>query len=281
MKSLFAIQNGGLGGLSDAASDRSERIKVLQDRISVLNAELLVQYKIIQANTTGMFPQSLDISERRAAAVEAANAAIARIQTELNTLQLELNGLLGDASTAETAYQNSPTGIVESNKKTIDDFRRQMFLLTRPGFDYGFNSDKRNKFFGKDSGLGFDFFAAVVSSLKTNAPAAFSGVKGSTVLASIVPNAGGASLNMPKVKLPSWLPKISLPKPLQDAAKRAGNLAIATAKDVAAKKKAATSGGVAAQTSDYPAPQSSNNSIMWILGGAAVLGVAFVATRKK
>lgn len=283
MKSLCAIQDGGLGGLSDAATNRADRIKVLQDRISVLNAALLVQYKIIQTYTGGYRPQSLDINDSAVAAINAANAEITRIQTELNALQLELNELMGQASTAETAYQNSPTGIVEANKKTIDDFRRQMFLLTRPGFDYGFNSDSRNKFFARDSGLGFDLMGAVVDSLKKNAPGAFSGVKGGEVLRSIVPNAGGPKL--PKVKLPSWLPTISLPKPLQDAAKRAGNLAISTAKDVAAKKKAAdaaaSASGVAVQTSEYSGGNAPGNSLLWIGGGAAILAAAFLMTRKK
>lgn len=285
MKSLCVIQNGGLGMLGDAASDKAARIKVLQDRISVLNADLLTQYQIIKANTQGIFTMDLVSGEIRAAAVAEAYRKIDQIQIELNALQLELNGLLGEAAAADAAYQSSPSGIVNANKKTVDDFRNQMFLLSRPGFDYGFNSEKRNNFFNRDLGLGFDLFGAVVSSLKTNAPEAFKGVKGSTVFASIVPNAGGSSITAPKISLPSWIPRISLPKPLQDAARAAANLATSTAKDVAAKKRAAdaaaSASGAASQTSDYPAPQSSNNSVMWILGGAAILSVAFVATRRK
>lgn len=280
MKSLFAIQDGGL---SDAASDRTARIKVLQGLISDLNAELLVQYKIIENNTHGYFTQDLASSQIRAAAVEAANQRIAQIQIQLNTYQLELNGLMTAVTTEDAIYQASPIGAVNANQKAADDFRRQMFLLGKPGYDYGIKSGSRNALFAKDSGLGFDVFGAVVASLKTNAPAAFSGVKGGEVLRSIIPNAGGSSVKLPKISLPSWLPKISVPKPLQDAAKRAADLAVKTAKDVAAKKKAADqASGVAAQTSEFVgSPTSNNNNMKWVLGGAAILALAAFVTRKK
>lgn len=166
----------------------------------------------------------------------------------------------------------------------LEESRRLQFLArTRPGFDYGARSSERNFLFARDSGLGFDLMNAIASSLKTNAPAAFSGVKGSEVFRSIVPNAGGPS--MPKVSLPSWLPRINLPRPLQDAARRAGNLAISTAKDVAAKKKAAdaaaSSSGVAAQTSEYYGEDASGNSLLWIGGGAAVLAAVVLMSRKS
>ena len=81
--------------------------------------------------------------------------------------------------------------------------------------------------------------------------------------------------------LPSWLPRISLPQPLQDAARRAGNLAISTAKDVAAKRRAETASGVAAQVEEYPGSPTPANSLAWVLGGAAILAVAVVASRKR
>lgn len=183
-----------------------------------------------------------------------------------------------DALVAPAATATAATPTAEN---LLEEARKIQFLSkTRPGFDYGVNSERRNALFARDSGLSFDFFGAAVESLKKNAPGAFSGIKGGEVLRSIVPNAGGPSL--PKVKLPSWLPTINLPRPLQDAANRAKNLAIATAKDVAAKKRAADSAsGVASQTSEYPGSPAPDNSLTWVVGGAAILAAVVFATRKK
>lgn len=247
MKSLCAIQNSGLGAYT---------VQPMPDDYQETQAWYDMNAKRQQAAADAKY--ALDEAAYNAKmAQEAADAAASSVA--------------GSGSVTQT-----PEDILETARKY------QFLARTRPGFDFGVNSANRNALFSRDSGLGFDLMNAITSSLKANAPQAFKGVKGSTVFASIIPNAGGP--RAPKVTLPSWLPRISLPKPLQDAAKRAGDLAIATAKDVAAKKKAAdaaSASGVAVQTSQYPSDSASGNPLLWIGGGAAILAAAFIMTRKK
>ena len=246
MKSLCAIQNPGLGAY---------RVMPMPD-----------DYQETQAW------YDMDAARRQKAADEKYAADEAAYNAKMTQ------------EAANAAASASSAGSTQTPEEILATARRYQFMAQlRPGFDFGINADRRNALFARDSGLGFDLMNAITSSLKANAPQAFKGVKGSTVFASIVPNAGGPS--MPKVKLPSWIPRISLPKPLQDAAKAAGNLAITTAKDVAAKKKAAdaaaSASGVVVQTSEYSGEGAPGNSLLWIGGGAAILAVAFVLTRKK
>lgn len=248
MKSLCAIQNPGLGAYT---------VQPMPDDYQ----ETQAWYDMNAAR------QQKAIDDKYAADEAAYNAKMAQ-----------------EAADAAAASVAGTGTVTQTPEDILETARKYQFLArTRPGFDFGINADRRNALFARDSGLGFDLMSAITSSLKANAPQAFKGVKGGAVFASIVPNAGGP--RAPKVQLPSWIPRISLPKPLQDAARAAGNLAITTAKDVAAKKKAAASAasasGVAVQTSGYPGGEARNNSLLWIGGGAAVLVAALALSRKK
>lgn len=142
--------------------------------------------------------------------------------------------------------------------------RRFQFLASRPGFDYGARSNERNAFFKADSGLGQDIFGTILESVKKSAPGAFKPVKGTDVFGNIkLPQVAAG------IKLPSWVPKINVPKPIQSALSQVTQKAI----DDLKKKKAESAAGVAAQAADYSGSSSSPTSIMnpWIVGGAAVL----------
>lgn len=286
MKSLFAIQNGGLSDLSEDITSLQASLEAAKGELETWRSRLNNAYAQWPVNHYGGQSESQF------------NAIVGRYSNNINTFADKVNQLsqqiydeknkIASASlVVETKKQEDKVAAAQTPEELLASSRRFSFLAAnRPGFDYGLNSINRNALYARDSGLGFDLFGAVVESLKKNAPAAFSGVKGSEVVRSIVPNAGGPSL--PKVTLPSWLPKINLPKPLQNAAKRAADLAIKTAKDVAAKKKAAdakkaadNASGVASQTSDFAGSPTPNNSMLWVMGGAAILAIGVYAARGK
>ena len=156
------------------------------------------------------------------------------------------------------------TVAAESPEEMLAIARKYQFLATnRPGFDYGSRSNERNVLYSRDEGLGLDIFGAVVESVRKSAPEAFRGVKGSEVF---------AGLGLPKIRtgitLPSWIPRIAVPRKLQAPLKKVAAKVVSDLK----KKKAESPSGIAAQTSDFgPSSPPTQNTRSWVLGGAALL----------
>jgi hypothetical protein len=167
------------------------------------------------------------------------------------------------------------TLVTESPEEMLAVARKYQFLATsRPGFDYGAHSSDRNALYARDEGLAQDFFGTIVTSVRQSAPGAFRGVKGSEVF---------AGLGLPKinlgVKLPRWIPRISVPKKLQAPLKKVAEKAVADLK----AKKAQSPSGIAAQTSDFgPSEPPALDMKTWALGGAALLlaGIYLMGRRK-
>lgn len=174
----------------------------------------------------------------------------------------------------EATRQNAGTSqvVTQSPEELVSLQRRALFLSTlRPGPDYGFRSNERNAFFDRDSGLGLDIFGAIAESVKKSAPEAFKGIKGSEVL------------GIQGIKLPSWVPRVSIPKPIQSAASATAKVVAQAQRDLKAKKdaeNAAKDNGVATQTLDFPSPPPSS-MIPWVVAGGALVLILAASWRKR
>lgn len=290
MKSLVAIHNpgvrvhSGLSGLGDVISDLQAKLDAAKADLALWTDRLDSAYRQWPINRYGGQSESQfnAIVGRYSNNIANAQAQIGMISQQITD---EQNRQASAALVGETKKQAESAAAAQTPEELVRTAQRFAWLsAVKRGPDYGVRSDERNALFYRDVGLSFDFFGAAIESLKANAPAAFKGVKGGDVVKTLLPNAGGPSIKAPS--LPSWLPKISLPSPLRDVARRTGNLASATAKDVLAKKRAADAAsrsGVASQTSDFDSgsPASNSSMVPWAIGGAAILAVGAALMRGR
>lgn len=187
------------------------------------------------------------------------------------------SGAVGPAATPVAAPATPAAPATMTPQEALDFSRQYAFISSlHRGQDYGMRSNERNAFYLRDSGLGFDLFGTIVQSVQKSAPEAFKGVKGSTLL----PNFGGPSGKSPLsgITLPSWVPRIAVPKPIQGAIKKVATQAVADVK----KARAQSPSGVAAQTQDFvPVVGHGANWLMFGFVAAGVVSVGIYASRRK
>lgn len=226
MRALYA-----LAGLGDAVSDMQAQLPALQ----ALGAQLYLDYeKARNSKIIGTPEARVALNERLEVLlrqIDANNAAISNLQAriilaqqeEAKTRQVILPPSGGATDTVPSPIGQPlqpPTSTVtppvpgvtttqapaapitaaqqaEADRAGAESFRRAMYLIAQPGYDYGIGSERRNQFFneGRDtmSGLGasFDFIGALTTAAKQTA----AGYKGSEVLAR-------AGITLPRVPKP-------------------------------------------------------------------------------